>query len=61
MRMIATIAHIRGYDLKDDQVQTFVYACLTGQSAADLIKAFGIDIATKFSKVQIKRIPGAVL
>lgn len=24
MRMIAAIAHMRGYDLKDDQVQTFV-------------------------------------
>ena len=26
MRMIATIAYMRGYDLKSDQVQTFVYA-----------------------------------
>ncbi|MCR6522594.1 hypothetical protein [Lysinibacillus capsici] len=26
MRMIAAIAHIRWYDFKDDQVQTFVYA-----------------------------------
>ncbi|WP_427109034.1 EcsC family protein [Lysinibacillus xylanilyticus] len=61
MRMIAAIAHIRGYDLKDDQVQTFVYACLTGQSGAELLKSIGIDIATKFSKAQIKRIPGAVM
>ncbi|MDN8932324.1 EcsC family protein, partial [Staphylococcus aureus] len=26
MRMIASIALIRGYDLKDDEVQTFVYS-----------------------------------
>ncbi|MGE7843600.1 EcsC family protein [Lysinibacillus sp. NPDC093712] len=61
IRMIAAIAHIRGYDLKDDQVQTFVYACLTGQSASDLIKQNGIIIASKIGKVQVQRIPGKVL
>ena len=30
MRMIAAIAKIRGYDLRSDQVQTFVYATLAG-------------------------------
>jgi len=61
MRMIAAIAYIRGYDLKDDQVQTFVYACLTGQTAAEVIKSIGIDIASKAGKAQIKRIPGAIM
>ena len=32
MRMIAAIATIRGFDLNDDEVQTFVYACLVGTS-----------------------------
>ena len=27
MRMIACTAHMAGYDVKSDQVQTFVYAC----------------------------------
>lgn len=61
MRMIASIAHIRGYDLKDDQVQTFVYACLTGQSITELTKQAGIQIGLKVGQAQIKRIPGAVL
>ncbi|MFJ5764589.1 EcsC family protein [Lysinibacillus sp. NPDC093210] len=61
MRMIASIAHIRGYDLKDDQVQTFVYACLTGQSVTELTKQAGIQIGLKVGQAQIKRIPGAVL
>lgn len=38
MRMIAAIAHMRGYDLKEDQVQTFVYACLTGQTVNEVVK-----------------------
>lgn len=61
MRMIAAIAHIRGYDLKDDQVQTFVYACLTGQTAAEVIKGAGVKIGMKVGEAHIKRIPGQVL
>ncbi|PGU00126.1 EcsC family protein [Bacillus cereus] len=61
MRMIAAIAYIRGYDLKDDQVQTFVYVCLTGQSASELVKQSGIKIAQKVGEAQIKRIPGEVI
>lgn len=61
MRMIAAIAHIRGYDLKDDQVKTFVYACLTGQSASEIVKQSGIKIGMKVGEAQIKRIPGEAL
>ena len=61
MRMIASIAHLRGYDLKDDQVQTFVYACLTGQSAAEFVKSAGIQIGLKVGQAQVKRIPGEII
>lgn len=61
MRMIAAIAHMRGYDLKDDQVQTFVYACLTGKSASDFIKSAGIQLGVKIGKAQVKKIPGEVI
>ncbi|PIJ96763.1 EcsC family protein [Lysinibacillus sphaericus] len=61
MRMIAAIAHIRGYDLKDDQVQTFVYACLTGQTASEIVKQSGKKIVSKIGEAQIKRIPGETI
>ncbi|WP_412518789.1 EcsC family protein [Staphylococcus simulans] len=61
MRMIAIIAHIRGYDLKDDEVQTMVYMCLTGQSIADVAKNVGISFAKKAGTAQIRKIPGTVL
>lgn len=32
MRMIAAIALIRGYDLRDNEVQTFVYSCLVSRA-----------------------------
>lgn len=57
VRMIATIAKMRGYDLKDDQVKTLVYVSLTGQAATDILKQAGIKIGTKMSTVLIKRMP----
>lgn len=61
MRMIASIALMRGYDLKSDQVQTFVYACLTGKSVSDILKGTGIIISQKLATSMIKKIPGTVL
>ena len=61
IRMIAAIAHMRGYDLKDDQVKTFVYVALTGQAATDILKQAGIKIGTKMSTSLIKKIPFAII
>lgn len=60
-RMVATIAYMKGYNLKDDQVRTFVYVALTGQSSADILKQFGIKAGTKVSNVLIKRIPNEII
>ena len=60
-RMITTIASMRGYDLKDDQVRTLVYVSLTGQSAADILKQSGIKIGTSLAKSLVKKIPGEVI
>jgi hypothetical protein len=61
IRMIATIAHMRGYNLKDDQVKTFVFVCLVGQSATDILKKSGINLGTVLAKEAIKKIPGEVI
>ncbi|MCD7035337.1 EcsC family protein [Metabacillus sp. GX 13764] len=61
IRMIATIAHLRGYDLKDDQVKTFVFVCLTGQAASDILKQAGIKIGTSMAKEAIKRMPVEII
>lgn len=57
IRMITTIAYMRGYNLHDDQVKTLVYASLTGQSVADILKPAGIKIGMNMTKVFIKEIP----
>ncbi|WP_252183584.1 EcsC family protein [Rossellomorea vietnamensis] len=57
IRMIAAIAHMKGYDLKDDQVKTFVFVCLTGQAASDILKQTGIKAGTALTTQAIKRLP----
>lgn len=61
VRMVAAIAHMRGFDLQDDQVRTLVYVALTGQAAADILKQAGIKLGTKMSTVLIRRIPFEVI
>lgn len=61
MRMVAAIAKLGGYDTHSDQVQTFVYVCLTGTAASDILKQAGIKFGEKLAVAAIKKIPGSVL
>lgn len=54
--MIAAIAYMGGYDLKDDKVKTLVYACLVGNSAKDILKDSGIIIGRKLTESAINNI-----
>lgn len=61
MRMVAAIAHMGGHDLKSDEVKTFVFACLAGNGAKDILKNSGIQIGKKLAISGIKKIPGEVI
>ncbi|WP_100372914.1 EcsC family protein [Bacillus sp. FJAT-45037] len=61
MRMVAAIACIGGYDLKDDQVKTLVYVSLAGNGAKDILKHTGINIGTKMGVSAVKKIPSAII
>ena len=61
LRMIAAIAHINGYDIYSDQVRTIAYACLTGSSAANILKNVGIKISEKIAVNALKKVPRAIL
>lgn len=61
LRMIAAIAHINGYDIYSDQVRTIAYTCLTGSSAANVLKNTGIKIGEKVAINAKKKIPVEVL
>ncbi len=56
IRMIASIAHMGGHDLKDDRVKSLVYACLTGNAAKEILKNIGVVVGTKLTTSAIKTI-----
>lgn len=61
MRMVAAIAVMGGYDLKDDQVKTLVFVSLAGNGAVDILKQTGMEISNKVAVTAIKKIPGTVI
>ncbi|MBS4068646.1 MULTISPECIES: EcsC family protein [unclassified Sulfurimonas] len=61
IRMIAAIAYMGGHDLRDDRVKTFVYLCLAGNSAKDILKQVGVKIGEKLAKKAIEKVSGPVL
>ncbi len=57
IRMIASIAVLGGYNVKDDKVKTLVYSCLVASSAADILKNVGVQVGQKIAIQMIKRFP----
>ncbi|APJ03777.1 EcsC family protein [Silvanigrella aquatica] len=47
VRMIAAIAIMNGYDVKDDRVKTMIFACMCGSAGSEILKNVGIEIGTK--------------
>ena len=56
IRMIAAIAYIGGYDLRDDRVKTLIYLCLAGSAAKNILKDMGIVIGRRITIEIIKNI-----
>jgi hypothetical protein len=48
VRMIAAIAIMNGYDVRDDRVKTMIFACMCGSAGSDILKNVGIEMGTKF-------------
>lgn len=61
MRMVAALAYMGGFAVDSDQVQTLVYACLTGTAISDVVKQTGIKVGEKITTATIQKIPGKVL
>lgn len=61
LRMCCAIAKMGGYDIHSDQVQTLIYACLTGSAASEVLKNSGIKFVNKFGVAMIDKIPGKTL
>lgn len=56
VRMIAAIAYIGGYDVKNDKVKTLVFACMAANSTKDVAKDIGIAVGNKVAINSLKNI-----
>lgn len=61
MRMIACVAYMNGYELRSEQTQTFVYACLAGVDVKGLVKPTDVKVGAKLTCGVIKKVPAKVL
>jgi uncharacterized protein (DUF697 family) len=49
IRMVAAIAYMGGYDLRDEKVKTFIYLCMAGNKASKLLKEIGVNLTQKLT------------
>jgi uncharacterized protein (DUF697 family) len=61
IRMIAAIAIVGGYDVRDDRVKALVYACLAGEAVKESLKGVGIAIGSKVAINAVKGISGKTI
>ncbi|MFE9904181.1 EcsC family protein [Streptomyces achromogenes] len=61
LRMAGSIAHLRGWDIRDPHVRTVVMMLAIGMSAQNVLAAFGVKVGQKLGEQMIKKIPMAVL
>lgn len=59
-RLAAATAHLRGYDLDSDEVQSIVLLSLLGSGGAALAMEFGIQLSNKIAMQALKQVPGKV-
>lgn len=61
VRMIAAIAIIGGYDLRDQKVKSLIFLCLAGNLAKDVVKEAGIVVGTRLTAKLISGISSDAL
>lgn len=61
LRMCGAIAYMKGYDVKDDRVKTFIFACICGSQVTFVLKKAGVDIGKKLTARMIKSISQEML
>lgn len=60
-RMVAAIAKINGYDIKEDRVKTMILLTIVGGEIKDILKDAGYVLTTRLTISLIQQIPGKLL
>jgi hypothetical protein len=54
-RMVGSIAHLRGYDLRDPRVETMMQLIVAGVSLEKIVKEFGLNLGKKVAERAVMR------
>jgi hypothetical protein len=60
-RMVASIASIRGYDIRQPEIRSAVLLTLVGADSDDLLKKAGVVATGRLSNLAAQRLPGPAL
>jgi hypothetical protein len=60
-RMVASVASLRGYDIKQPEIRSAVLLTLVGADADDLLKKAGVLTTGRLSNLAAQRLPGPAL
>lgn len=60
-RLAGAIAHLRGYDVRSEEVRSIVMISLVGSTATEALAKAGVEVGTKSAISAIKHVPGKVL
>lgn len=61
VRLTAAIAHLRGWNIRSDEVRLAAFACLAGATAAGRLKQAGIAAGAPLVQQAISRLPSDLL
>ena len=60
-RMVAAVAHLRGYDVTRPEVRSAVLLCLLGSDAGEVLRSAGLPVGGALSGLATRRLPKDVL
>lgn len=61
IRMIAAVAHLRGYDVHSEEVRSIILLTVLGSAGTALAAEMGVTIGNKAALAMIRKVPGRVL
>ncbi|HEY8588373.1 MAG TPA: EcsC family protein [Naasia sp.] len=60
-RMAAGVAHLRGYDVRSEEVRSAILIALLGSAGVATLKKAGVEIGRKSTAAALHKLPGRVL
>lgn len=59
-RMVAAIAHLRGYHIDSEEVRSIVGVSILGSAGARVLNQLGVNVAEKAAVAALKKMPGKI-